>query len=310
MQLCNFPALWLLPVFCLSVVACFMSRTPDGIVPSIRENVVLKGKRSWLKRRFPCLCIAFAILSLIFAVNDKELDGDVPEDFSSLVLIVDLSGSMEAREVLVDSDKLTMDCLSKSRIERTIELVLDILEKWDGRVGLVVFAQRAYLASPIVSSRRIIAERVKMLSPLEYEDGTAIAEALDCAVAALNNSGVKHGIAYLFSDGADHSADGKLEKALRNCVENGVTVNVVGIGSERAAHSVTDTNGEVTWKLIGEKTNEVLLRKISENTGGDYYFSSGDKSLPLIKLQREGTMHKYALCIAVALFLILFSTLG
>jgi Ca-activated chloride channel family protein len=137
---------------------------------SVLAGVVEEMPR-WRRLLPPALAL-LALTAALAALSRPELAASVPDEQASIVLTVDVSGSMRAEDV-----KPTRLDAAKEAIRRFLDRTPDRF-----RVGLVAFAGEAYVAAPLSHQRE------PLLEALEYSyagRGTAIGDALARSVELL-----------------------------------------------------------------------------------------------------------------------------
>jgi len=143
---------------------------------------------------------------------------------ASWILVLDLSPSMGAGD------------LTPSRVARARYAAADILSAaHDARVGLVAFAGEPHTVAPLTSDVATVRVLLQPLAPsLMPESGDRLAPALDEAQALLSAGGyTRHGQVVVLSDGISDPVE-----SLRSAQElrkNGVTVNIIGVGTAAGA---------------------------------------------------------------------------
>jgi len=193
-------------------------------------------------------------------INRKGID---------VMIALDVSNSMLAEDI------------KPNRLERAKQLVSKIIDKLaDDKVGIVVFAGKAYLQMPLTTDH----SAAKMYLSSSSTDnvptqGTVIGQALKMSYAAFNAKEKKYRSIILISDGEDH--DEEAIKVTKSLAEQGVMVNTIGIGSPQGAPILdketkeykTDENGNT----VISRVNEDVLKSIAQNGNGSYQlFSSAD----------------------------------
>jgi Ca-activated chloride channel homolog len=127
--------------------------------------------RSWRRHVAPLLFL-LAIAALCVAVARPHVKRNVASDRAAVILVLDVSGSMQAQDVkptrLVAAQKALHTFLAKvpTRV----------------RVGLVLFAAEAQVATPPTSDHALVGRAVDAAGYLEGFGGTAIGDALATAV--------------------------------------------------------------------------------------------------------------------------------
>ncbi|HTQ28943.1 MAG TPA: VWA domain-containing protein, partial [Puia sp.] len=141
------------------------------------------------------------------------------------------------------------------------------------RVGLVLFAGRAYMQMPLTIDEGAAKMYIQQAGPeVVPTQGTDIADALHMANSAFNSKEHKYKAIVLVSDGEDHDPDAL--KAARELADDGVMINTLGIGSpdgstliDPVTHEIKkDQNGQV----VISKLNEAELSQLANVSNGIY----------------------------------------
>lgn len=220
-----------------------------------------KGGNAHIKFGLQIATILAAILALANLQGGE--DSSVKETRGTdIILALDVSKSMMAKDMSPDR---------MSRAKLLIKSLLDNLS--EDRVGLVLFAGRAYLQSPLTSdygSVNMLLNTVSVNSAATQ--GTVISEAISVAEDAFTAAQSNAKTLILISDGEDHAPEalGRAKEAARN----GMVIHTVGIGAPEGAPIPDPETGALKTdregKTVISKLNEVGLRQISEATGGTY----------------------------------------
>jgi len=157
------------------------------------------------------------------------------------------------------------------------------------RIGLVLFAGKAYLQMPLTSDHNAARLFVSAAGTGSVaQQGTAISEALKMSALAFNNKEKRFKSVVLISDGETHDEDAlKTAEALS---EQGVMINTVGIGSPEGTTINEPITGEIkkdeTGNAIISKLNEEGLREIARSTNGIYNrLQSSDETVSVLMKQ-------------------------
>jgi Ca-activated chloride channel family protein len=127
--------------------------------------------RSWRRLVAPAL-LALALATLLVGLARPNLRRMIPSERATVILVVDASGSMQARDV------------RPTRLEAAQEAVRTFLQKAPKkvRVGLVVFAGEPQVAAPPTTDRNLVLQAVDEIGFFPGFGGTAIGDALGEAV--------------------------------------------------------------------------------------------------------------------------------
>jgi Ca-activated chloride channel homolog len=142
-----------------------MNFTNLGVLASVA------GGRS-LRRYVPPALFLLAIASLCFALSRPHRNTLVASKRSTVILVVDVSGSMQATDV------------KPTRLGAAQEAVRSFMKKVPKgvRVALVAFAGEPEVAAPPTTDRGVVLEALDSLSLYSGFGGTAIGDALAAAV--------------------------------------------------------------------------------------------------------------------------------
>ena len=127
-------------------------------------------ERSW--RRFvPLVLFGLALVSLLVSLARPHVERSLLRDRATVILVIDTSRSMQAEDV------------RPSRLGAAQQAVRDFLaEAPDGlRIGLVVFAGEAQVATPPTRDHELVRQAVDTIDSFLLFGGTAIGDALQTA---------------------------------------------------------------------------------------------------------------------------------
>jgi Ca-activated chloride channel homolog len=179
-----------------------------------------------------------------------------------VMLVLDVSKSMLARDI------------KPSRLEKAKQFLLRLTDQLENdRIGLILFAGRAYLQMPLTSDHGAARMYIENASPDAVPtQGTVFGEALSMARMAFNPKERKYKSIVLVSDGEDH--DPEAAKVVKELADNGIMINTVGIGSPDGSPIEDPTTGELKKDAEGHtvisKLNEAELQNLANATNGQY----------------------------------------
>lgn len=172
------------------------------------------------------------------------------------------------------SKSMLADDIKPNRLERAKQVIAKVIDKLsDDKVGIVVFAGRAYLQMPLTTDHSAAKMYLTSASPDDIPtQGTVIADALKMCYAAFNTKEKTYKSIILISDGEDHDEDAI--KVTKELTQNGVIVNTIGIGSPQGAPIMDKETNEYmkdeNGNTVISKLNEDELRSIAQNGNGLY----------------------------------------
>jgi Ca-activated chloride channel homolog len=129
------------------------------------------GARSRARLVAPVL-LAAALVALVFAVARPHQKALVPSDKAAVILVLDVSGSMQAVDVKptrLDAARRAIDAFLAKVPHRV-------------RVGLVLFSGEAVLATPPTADHDLVRQAADSSGDIDTFGGTAIGDALALAV--------------------------------------------------------------------------------------------------------------------------------
>jgi Ca-activated chloride channel family protein len=142
------------------------------------------------------------------------------------------------------------------------------------RIGLVLFAGKAYLQMPLTTDHGAAAMFVSSASPDAVpQQGTVVSEAIRRSANAFNATERRFKAVVLISDGEDH--DPEAVNTAKELAEQGMMISTVGIGSPEGSYIPDAVTGQnkvdpATGRAIISKLNEEELKQIAANTNGTY----------------------------------------
>jgi Ca-activated chloride channel family protein len=191
-----------------------------------------------------------------------------------LVLALDVSGSMASLDFKRDDKPV-------SRVEVVKSVVANfIAQRPNDRIGMIAFAGRPYLVSPLTLDHDWLIENLDRVRIGSVEDGTAIGSALGAAVNSLRDQPSKSRVVVLLTDGVNNSGSIQPELAAEAAKALGVRVYTIGVGVHgEAPMPVAHDDGSTTLVMTKVDIDEDTLRKIADTTGGKYFRATDTESL-------------------------------
>ena len=186
-----------------------------------------------------------------------------------IVVALDMSGSMVSEDFVVDGQRVNRFNMARSVLEGFID------KRPDDRIGLVVFATQAFIATPLTLDHDFLLENLDRLDIGTINaNATAIGDGLTTAINQLRDLKAKSKIVILMTDGQNNS--GKIEPltAAQAAQALGVKVYTIGVGKNGMAPMPVGRNpftGETIYQNEPVDVDEDTLQKIAQMTGGKYY---------------------------------------
>lgn len=261
--------LWLLLLIPVSVIIYiwYLNWRKKGIRklgdPSLIKNQLFGHINGRQTTRFVLLVTAltFAIIGLGNLRKGSKAD-TAERKGVDVIFALDVSKSMLAKDI--QPDRLT-------RAKQLIERMIDKMK--NDRIGLILFAGRAYLQTPLTSDYNTAKMLLSTAGPDEVPaQGTVLAQAIDLANESFSSKEKKYKSVILISDGEDHDKDAI--NVAKDAAENGVIIHTVGIGSPNGSTIIDPATGKEKTDEKGNpiitKLNEQELQNIAQAGNGSY----------------------------------------
>jgi len=186
----------------------------------------------------------------------------LPNEGRDLMIAVDLSGSMQTQDMLVadrEVDRLVM-----------VKHVLNdfIAQRIGDRLGLILFADTAYLQAPMTFDRNTVATLLDEAVIGLVGESTAIGDAIGLAVKRFQSKPDIEKVLILLTDGQNTAGNISPEQALELAIAEDVTIYPIGVGAD--VMLVNSLFGQRQVNPSAE-LDETMLANLAKQTGGRYF---------------------------------------
>lgn len=229
--------------------------------------------RVWLRH----VLFVLKVLAIVFLVTAlaRPQSSNSWQTYSSegidIVLALDISGSMLARD------------FSPDRLEAAKEVATKfILERPQDKIGLVVFAGESFTQCPLTTDQAVLVNLMRDVHSGMIEDGTAIGLGLANAVNRLKDSPGKSKVVILLTDGVNNRGVIAPETAAELAQTYGIRVYTIGVGTYGEAPYPVQTPFGVQLQNIPVEIDEPVLKQIAAITGGKYFRATDNDKLKQI----------------------------
>lgn len=211
------------------------------------------------------LLIVLTIALLVLGLANLQAEGradNVKRKGVDVMIALDVSKSMLATDIKPD------------RLSRAKQMITRLVNQLpDDRVGIILFAGRAYLQMPLSTDHAAALMYVQQAGPESVPtQGTVISEALKLSAQSFNSKERKFKSIVLITDGEDH--DPEAIQLTKDLAASGVVINTVGVGSPDGSTIVDPATGDLKKDISGNtvvsKLNETELKILSAQTNGTY----------------------------------------
>jgi len=237
-------------------------------VPFYRQLLQLHtdASRHYSKSPLILLCCILIWILVVIASSRPQWVGDpvqIPTTGRDMMLTLDLSGSMEARDMFLNNTQL-------SRFQVMKAVVADFVDKRQGdRLGLALFAAHAYILTPMTHDLNTVRKLVEELEiGVIDESATAIGDAIGLSIKHLREQPENDRVLILLTDGINNAGELTPVQAAQLARTEGIKMHVVGIASDQFAQR--SLFGNRPGGLRSEIDDDTMTL-IAEMTGGRYF---------------------------------------
>jgi Ca-activated chloride channel family protein len=225
------------------------------------------GKGPGFRRHLPAILFVAGLAGLLVSMARPQAVLRIPKGQTSVVLALDVSGSMAANDV------------QPSRIDAAVSAADTLIDKLpsNAQVGLVIFNSQAQVVAPLTSDKGSVKGILGQLSP---GGGTAIGSAVEASIAQLTGivdpNGPKsqnYARVILLTDGSSNTGVDN-QTAAADAAKAHIPVDTIGIGSRGQAVFVQG--------IEVDGVDEQALQQIASTTNGHYYYAEDEAQLSKI----------------------------
>ncbi len=211
--------------------------------------------------------------SIVLAAMRPQWVGEaveLPVTGRSVMLAVDLSGSMKEKDLEIEGRAVT-------RLEVVKYVLRPFIERRKGdRLGLILFGDQAYLQTPLTFDRQTLGQMLEESELGLAGQRTAIGSAIGLAVKRMKDLPDTQKVLILLTDGQNTAGEVSPEDAGILAKETGLRIHTIGVGADEVW--VRTFLG--TQKINpSSELDEVLLQSLASDTGGNYFRARSTEEL-------------------------------
>jgi Ca-activated chloride channel family protein len=227
-----------------------------------------------VRLRFILPLLRTAALVVLIVALARPQRGETEEEILTqgvdIMLAVDVSGSMAAE-----------DFKPLNRLDAAKEVVAEFIQgRKNDRIGMVVFARKAFTKCPLTLDYGILLNFLDDVSLGMIDDGTAIGMALATCVNRLKNSEAKSKIIILLTDGVNNSGEIQPLTGAHLAKAMNVKIYTIGAGSKGTAlFPYDDPVFGKRYVRLPVEIDEKTLQDIAGITGAEYFRATDKSSL-------------------------------
>jgi len=231
------------------------------------ERLITQLLRGYSAKRFQTkfILIAVALVLCVFGLANLQFPQKqeiINRKGIDVMIALDVSKSMLATDI------------QPNRLERAKLVVSELIDKLQGnKVGLVLFAGRAYLQTPLTTDQAAVKMYLNTASTASVPtQGTVIGEALQLCSNAFETKQKKYKSVVVLSDGEDH--DESAFDVAKKMKETGIVIHTIGVGTTEGGQIIDPETNQLKLDKDGmpvlSKINEKELQALAETGSGTY----------------------------------------
>ena len=256
-----------MPIFCYWLLPSKSTTSSYVFLPYLPDHLTQYRPSNYLT----VFLLVGAWLLLIGALCRPIWYGNPIEsnpEHRDMLLTLDLSGSMAITDMWSKNKKQI------SRLQAVKNVLVPFIEQRQGdRLGLVIFANHAYLQTPLTFDVQTVKQQLLRTELGLIGRSTAMGEGLGVAIKTLLKAETPQKIVILLSDGANTSGIISPEEAMMLAKEKNIVIYTIGIGS------ISSSALAMYGQHASSKLDERLLKTIAHTTKGQYFYASNPKEL-------------------------------
>lgn len=260
------PAFFLL-IFLLPAIF-FLAKRREKLEFAYSSFELLKDRpatsRMFLFRALPFLRILVFLLLIAAMARPSSVTSDKEYQTNGVDIIIalDISGSM-----------LAEDFQPENRVYVAKQEAIKFIQgRENDRIGLVVFAKKAFTQCPLTLDYRILVELLSEIRVGMIADGTAIGMGIATAVNRLRDSNAKSKVIILITDGENNAGNIDPITAAELAKSFGIKVYTIGVGrGGMVPFPVDDPLFGKRYVQANVEIDETTLKRIADITGGLFF---------------------------------------
>ncbi|MDY6991677.1 MAG: VWA domain-containing protein [Pseudomonadota bacterium] len=255
-------------------------RTPQLRLPATQRvqqafsRFLVRGPTRYHRWRWLLLWLSWlGLIAALMSPQWLEKHIEVTQSGYDLMLAVDLSGSMETPDFFTPKGE-TVDRLT------AVKQVLGpfIQRRLGDRIGLILFADQAYLQAPLTLDTEAVNTLLQKAMIGMAGRETAIGDAIGLAVKKLRQRPKSSRVLILLTDGDNNAGILEPLKAAQLAKQYDIRIYTIGVGSQ--------------GMMVRYSLNEEVLKKIAQLTDGAYFPATDLKALGRVYAHIDNALQK------------------
>jgi Ca-activated chloride channel family protein len=195
----------------------------------------------------------------------------IPLSGRDLMLAVDLSGSMQTRDMTLDGRSVDRLSMIKSVAGHFIA------QRKGDRIGLILFGTHAYLQTPLTYDRTTVRTMLDQAVIGMAGKATAIGDAIGLAVKRLRKDPNQSRVLVLLTDGANDAGEVNPQQAAKLANRAHIRIYTIGVGARRML--VRGFFGNPVAVNPSRDLDTDSLKAIAKQTGGRFFRATDTDAL-------------------------------
>ncbi|QBG35033.1 vWA domain-containing protein [Litorilituus sediminis] len=233
-------------------------------MPSL-PNIDASTQVNSQNRKAPIVVLTICWCLFVLALTRPQWLGeaiDIPTQGREMMIAVDLSGSMQIEDMSLSGNTVNRLVMLKS-------VLGDFIERRVGdRLGLILFADDAYMQTPMTFDRKTVKQMLDESELGLVGRKTAIGDAIALAVKRFDEKQQSNKVLLLLTDGQNTAGKITPEQALELAIAKEITIYTIGIGADVMLQQSLFGTRRVN---PSSELDEQSLANIAEQTGGQYF---------------------------------------
>ena len=273
----NFDLPWLILALPLPLFVYWLPTKSNSSVTALKIPQLITSintsEQVTKKSKFPLIILSLVWLLLVTSATQPQWLGDavdIPTEGREMMIAVDLSGSMQIEDMIINGQ-------SADRLDMLKVVLGGFIERRVGdRLGLILFADDAYMQTPMTYDRKTVKQMLDESVLGLVGTKTAIGDAIALAAKRFDNKKDSNRVLLLLTDGQNTAGKITPEEALELAVAKKMTIYTIGIGADSMIQQSLFGNRRVN---PSSELDESSLQKIANDTNGKYFRARDSQSM-------------------------------
>ncbi|MGL1958515.1 MAG: VWA domain-containing protein [Colwellia sp.] len=265
-----------LPLFVYWLPAKNKNKHTTALKMPVLIEAQIVTTQSSKNQKMPLIILSLCWLLVVLALSRPQWLGeaiDIPTEGREMMIAVDLSGSMQVED-------MSLNGRTVNRLDMLKNVLGSFIERRVGdRLGLILFADDAYMQTPMTFDRKTVKQMLDESVLGLVGRKTAIGDAMALAVKRFDAKQESNKVLLLLTDGQNTAGKISPEQALELAVAKNITIYTIGIGADVMLQQSLFGTRRVN---PSSELDEQSLANIAEKTGGKYFRAKDSQGMSQI----------------------------